>query len=181
MLYSKNRPVKVPPEKCLYKYFWASIFACLGWCGCWMVDPQCSLFHGSFVCVLKDVFKYFFWFGLVFKEKPLVGWLIPSCHCMFRAWRVYAELDAGPWCRFRTVCLAREDVYFGALGRERRVISAGEMAGGRGLIFRHNRVLVQNQGTVLKKVAIVGCTQAIFRLGRVKTSVDQSAALIPAG
>ena len=26
-----------------------------------------------------------------------------------------------------------------------------------------------------------GCTQAIFRLGRVKTSVDQSAALIPAG
>ena len=27
---------------------------------------------------------------------PLVGWLIPSCHCMFRAGRVYAELDAGP-------------------------------------------------------------------------------------
>ena len=46
---------------------------------------------------------------------PLVGWLIPSCHCMFRAGRVYAELDAGPWYRFRTVCLAREDVYFGAL------------------------------------------------------------------
>ena len=55
-----------------------------------------------------------------------------SCHCMFRAGRVYAEeLDAGPSCRFRTVCLAREDVYLGALWRERRVISAGEMAGGR--------------------------------------------------
>ena len=51
---------------------------------------------------------------------------------MFRAGRVYAEeLDEGPCCRFRTVCLAREDVYFGALWRERRVISAGEMAGGR--------------------------------------------------
>ena len=39
------------PEKCLYKYFWASIFSCLGWCGCWMVDPQYSPFHASFVCV----------------------------------------------------------------------------------------------------------------------------------
>ena len=29
------------------------------------------------------------------------------------------------------VCLAREDPYFGALWWERRVISAGEMAGGR--------------------------------------------------
>ena len=51
----------------------------------------------------------------------------------------------------------------------------------KGLIFRHNRVFVQNQGAVLKKVAFVGCTQASFRLGRVKTSVDQLAALIPAG
>ena len=29
------------------------------------------------------------------------------------------------------VCLAREDLYFGALWWEQRVISAGEMAGGR--------------------------------------------------
>ena len=29
------------------------------------------------------------------------------------------------------VCLAREDLYFGALWWDRRVISAGEMAGGR--------------------------------------------------
>ena len=29
------------------------------------------------------------------------------------------------------VCLAREDLYFGALWWERQVISAGEMAGGR--------------------------------------------------
>ena len=32
-----------------------------------------------------------------------------------------------PHCMF----IAREDVYFGALWRERRVISAGEMAGGK--------------------------------------------------
>ena len=51
----------------------------------------------------------------------------------------------------------------------------------KGLIFRHNRVHVQNQGAVLKKVASVGCTQAVIRPGRVKTSFDQSAALIPAG
>ena len=29
------------------------------------------------------------------------------------------------------VCLAREDLYFGALWWEQKVISAGEMAGGR--------------------------------------------------
>ena len=82
-----------------------------------MVDPQCSPFHASFVCVCPErcvqVYflvwagvavgwfvdfeftsqRLFFWFGLVL---PLVGWLIPSCHCMLRAGRVYAELYAGP-------------------------------------------------------------------------------------
>ena len=48
----------------------------------------------------------------------------------------------------------------------------------KGLIFRHNRIHVQNQGAVLRKVAPAGCAQPIFRLGRMKTSVDQSAQLI---
>ena len=101
---------------------------------------------------------------------------------MFRAGRVYAEeLDAGLCCRFRTVCLAREDVYFGTLWRERRVISAGEMAGGRVSFSDTTGYLSKIRVQFWKKVAFVGCTQAIFRLGRVKTSVDQSPALIPAG
>ena len=83
---------------------------------------------------------------------------MPVPHCMFSAGRcVFWYLLAG----------AESDV----CGRNSRW---------KGLIFRHNRVFVQNQGAVLKKGAFVGCTQAIFRLGRMKTSVDQSAALIPA-
>ena len=59
------------------------------------------------------------------------------------------------------------------------MISAGEMVGGRVSFSDTTGYLYQ--GAVLKKVAFVGCTQAIFRLGRVKTSVDQSAALNSAG
>ena len=84
---------------------------------------------------------------------------MPVSHCMFSAGR----------CVFWCPLAGAESDFCERNGRW------------KGLIFRHNRVLVQNQGTVLKKVAIVGCTQAIFRLGRVKTIVDQSAALIPAG
>ena len=61
------------------------------------------------------------------------------------------------------------------------MISAGEMAGGRVSFCDTTGYLSKIRVQFLKKVAIVGCTQAIFRLGRVKTSVDQSAALIPAG
>ena len=56
--------------------------------------------------------------------------------------------------------------------------SCGRNGRWKGLIFRHNRVHVQNQGAVLRKSSPRGCTQPIFRLGRVKTSVDQSAQLI---
>ena len=72
----------------------------------------------------------------------------------------------------------REDLCFGALWWERKVISAVEMAGGR-VSFSHttgymSKIRVQFCG----KVAPAGCTQRIFRLGRVKTCVDQSAQLI---
>ena len=73
------------------------------------------------------------------------------------------------------VCLAREDMYFCALWWERKVISAGEMAGGRvsfsDTTVYMSKIRVQFYG----KVAPAGCTQSIFRLNRVKTSVDQSA------
>ena len=54
--------------------------------------------------------------------------------CMFRAGRVDVNVKgfAAVGGRFVVVvCLAREDLYFGALWWERKVISAGEMAGGR--------------------------------------------------
>ena len=84
---------------------------------------------------------------------------MPVPHCMFSAGR----------CVFWCPLAGAESDFCGRNGRW------------KGLIFRHNRVFVQNQGAVLKKVAFVGCTQAIFRLGRVKMSVDQSASPIPAG
>ena len=48
------------------------------------------------------------------------------------------------------VCLAREDMYFGALWWERKVIAAGEMAGGR-VSFSDTTGHVQNQGAGLRK------------------------------
>ena len=105
-----------------------------------------------------------------------------SCHCMFRAGRVYAgragcgSLMPVPHCMFS----AGRCVFWCPLAGAESDF-CGRNGRWKGLIFRHNRVFVQNQEAVLKKVAFVGCTQAIFRLGRVKTSVDQSAALIPAG
>ena len=61
------------------------------------------------------------------------------------------------------------------------MISAGEMAGGRVSFSDTTGYLSKIRVQFRKKVAFVGCTQAIFRLGRVKASVDQSAAFILAG
>ena len=63
------------------------------------------------------------------------------------------------------VCLAREDMYFGALwgplvGAESD--SCGRNGRWEGLIFRHNRVHVQNQGTVLRKSSPRGVHPAHF-------------------
>ena len=101
---------------------------------------------------------------------------------MFRAGRVdvnegLQQLEVGPsWLYVERgkICIL---VPFGGAESD----FCGRNGRWKGLIFRHNRVHVQNQGAVLKKVASVGCTQAVIRPGRVKTSVDQSAALIPAG
>ena len=59
------------------------------------------------------------------------------------------------------VCLAREDLYFGALWRERKVILVREMAGGRvsfsDTTWYMSKIRVQFCG----KVAPAGCTQPI--------------------
>ena len=76
------------------------------------------------------------------------------------------------------VCLAREDLYFGALWWERKVIPAGEMAGGRVSFSDTTGYMSKIRVQFYGKVAPAGCTQPIFRLGRVKTNVNQSAQLI---
>ena len=69
-------------------------------------------------------------------------------------------------------------MYFGALWWERKGVPPGEMVGGRVLfsdtIGYMSKIRVQFCG----KVAPAGCTQHIFRLGKVKTCVDQSAQVI---
>ena len=76
------------------------------------------------------------------------------------------------------VCLAREDLYFGALWWERKVIPAGEMAGGRVSFSETTGHMFKIRVQFCGKLAPAGCTSPIFRLGRVQTSVDQSAQLI---
>ena len=76
------------------------------------------------------------------------------------------------------VCLAREDLYFGALWREQKVIPVGEMAGGRVSFSDTTGYMPKIRVQFCGKVAPAGCTQSIFRLSRVKTSIDQSAQLI---
>ena len=76
------------------------------------------------------------------------------------------------------VCIAREDLYFGALWWEWKVIPAGEMAGGRVSFSNTTGYMPKIRVQFCGKVAPAGCTQSISRLDRVKTSVDQSAQLI---
>ena len=66
---------------------------------------------------------------------------MPVPHCMFSAGRCVF------WCP-----LAGAESYF-----------CGRNGGWKGLIFRHNRVLVQNQGTVLKKSSHRGVHPSHFR------------------
>ena len=76
------------------------------------------------------------------------------------------------------VCIAREDLYFGSLWWEWKVIPAGEMAGGRVSFSNTTGYMPKIRVQFCGKVSPAGCTQSVFRLGRVKTSVDQSAQLI---
>ena len=55
---------------------------------------------------------------------------------------------------------------------------AGEMAGGRVSFSDTTGYMSKIRVQFCGKVAPAGCTQHIFRLGRVKTCVDQSAQLI---
>ena len=76
------------------------------------------------------------------------------------------------------VYLAGEDMYFDVLWWERKVISAGEMTGGRVSFSDRTEYMSKIRVQFCEKVAPAECIQPIFRLGRVKTSVDQSAHLI---
>ena len=60
------------------------------------------------------------------------------------------------------VCLAREDLYFGALWWEQESDSCGRNGRWKGLIFRHNMVHVQNQGAVLRKSSSRGVHPSDF-------------------
>ena len=158
--------------------------------------PICSLYRVLYsiclLCSTADVLysstnNVFFLWPLQHSD---LGWsvFLPTtlccllvCHCMFRVGRVDVK-GWSSWRQARRGCMvsAGRSVFWCPLvGAESD--SCGRNGRWKGLNFRHNRVHVLNQGAVLKKVAFVGCTQAIFRLGRGKTNVDQSAALIPAG
>ena len=58
------------------------------------------------------------------------------------------------------------------------MIPAGEMADGRVSLSDTTGYMSKTRVQFYGKVAPVWCTQHIFRLGRVKTCVDQSAQLI---
>ena len=58
------------------------------------------------------------------------------------------------------------------------MIPAGEMAGGRVSFSDTTGYMSKIRVQFCGNVAPTGCTQYIFRLGRVKTCVDQSAQLI---
>ena len=73
---------------------------------------------------------------------------------------------------------AWKHLYFGALWWERKVIPAGEKAGGRVSFSDTTGYMPKIRVQFCGKVAPVGCTQHIFRLARVKTCVEQSAQLI---
>ena len=73
---------------------------------------------------------------------------------------------------------AWKDLYFGALWWEQKGIPAGEMAGGSVLFSDTTGYMPKIMVQFCGKVAPAGYTQHIFRLGRMKTCVDQSAQLI---
>ena len=74
------------------------------------------------------------------------------------------------------VCIC--PLYFGALSWERKLIPAGEMAGGRVSFSDTTEYMSKIRVQFCGKVAPAGCTQHVFQLGRVKTCADQSTQLI---
>ena len=95
---------------------------------------------------------------------------------MFRAGRV--DVNGGLEQVRRGCMVSAEDLYFGALWWERKVIPAGEMAGGRVSFSDTTGYMSKIRGQFCGKEAPAGCTQHIFWLGWVKTCVYQSAQLI---
>ena len=102
-------------------------------------------------------------------------------HYMFRAGRVDVDVRLEQVRRGRMVSAGRSILFalciwvpFGGSGK----ILAGEMAGGRVSFSDTTGYMSKIRMCFCGKVAPTGCTQHIFRLGRVKTCVDQSAQLI---
>ena len=161
-----------------------------------MLWPYIScLINGTQSCAIHRVSSY------VLRVRPLC--ILPICPCqqlflsemaylmspfqrpcMFRAGRVDMNVKGcSSWRQVRRGCMfsAGRSVFWCPLvGAESDLY--GRKWPVEGSHFRTQQGTCPKSGcNSEKKVAFVGCTQTIFRLGRVKTSVDQSAALIPAG
>ena len=90
-------------------------------------------------------------------------------HCMFRAGGVDVNGGLEQVRRGCMMSAGRSVFWCPLVGSESD--SFGRNGRWKGLIFRHNRLHVQNQDAVLRKTSPAGCTQHIFRLGRVKMYV----------
>ena len=152
--------------------------------------PAGRSFHASFVWCVSSCFscslynkKVVFRFGLVLlllanvlvclereesmRMKGCSSWRQVRRGCMFSAGRSVF------WCPL----MGAESDSCGRNGRW-KVIPAGEMAGGRVSFSDTTGYMSKIRVQFCGKVAPAGCTQSVFRLGRVKTSVDQSTQLI---
>ena len=82
------------------------------------------------------------------------------CHCMFRAGRVHANGGLEQVSRGCMVSAGRSVFWCPLVGAKSD--SCGRNGRWKGLIFRHNRVHVQNQGAVLRKSSPRGVYPAHF-------------------
>ena len=72
-------------------------------------------------------------------------------------------------------CLEQEDLGFGVLCSERKVIRAEKVADGRVPLPARSGYISENRGTILGKVDVAGYIPPFFGHDRVKAGVDQSA------
>ena len=156
---------------------------CTG-CSVYRVQYSVCLLCSTAVVLYSSTNNVFFWWSLQHFD---LGWSasLPTTvccllvyHCIFKAGRV----DVKRWSSWTQVCRGcmasvERSVFWCPLVRAESD-SCGRNGRWKGLIFRHNRVHVQNQGAVLWKSGPGGVYPAHFRLGRVKTCDEQSTQLI---
>ena len=132
---------------------------------------ECSLCSTAVVVLYSSTNNVFFLWSLQHSE---LGWSVclPTtlccllvCHCMFRAGRVDVKGGLEQVRRGCMVSAGRSVFWCPLVGAESD--SCGRNGRWKGLIFRHNRVHVQNQGAVLWKRSPRGVYPAHFlaRLG----------------